>query len=408
MWLLVPIAIFTALFIPYLYLIPGNDGNLEYLFAYHTQHGDHFNNWLLTHPPFKLFLFILFFNLFGYMAIGYVGLLMGIAGIVALYFLAKTLFDEKTALLSSLLLALSGLYSSIGIFSINDFVMTVLLLVAFAFYSKSKHTWYVIFASLAVFTKETAILFACSVLVAEFLFTKRVKLIHFLPFVFLIGWMVFLQQSGHTLWNDYNFSQTADKGIIVTILNNLFTFQFLNQYAYGNWLHLFVFNFNWVFWLLALFSFRYIKNLRRKEFVVIGLFIVAFTLTILSLQTFTINRYTLPILPFVYLFAGVTLSRMPCKYVVIPIVIIISLLSYFTSNDPVSNTIWPKTDVLGEKIYLNVKMDGYDGISYNNQYLEIMKRRTELLHTGKCDLPHMLAYDPLTLKLHNIDCVPPK
>lgn len=406
MWLLVPIVLFTALFIPYLYLIPGNDGNLEYLFAYHTFQGDQLANWLLTHPPFKLLLFILFFNLFGYLSIGYVGLLVGVAGIVALYFISKTLFDEKAAIISAILLALSGLYMSVGIFSINDFVMTVLLLVAFSFYIRSNHVWYAVFASLAVFTKETAILFACSVVLTEFLFTRRVKLIHFLPFVILIGWMTYLQQTGHTLWNDYNFSPTADKGIIVTILNNLFTFQFLNQYAYGNWLHLFIFNFNWVFWLLAVFSFIVIDKLKRKEFVVIGLFIAAFVFTILSLQTFTINRYTLPVLPFVYLFAGVTLSRMKFKYAVMPLVLCLALLSYFTSNDPLSNRIWPKTEVLGEKIYLNVKMDGYDGITYNNQYLEIMKRRTEMLQQGNCNLPHILAYDPLTLKLHHITCAP--
>jgi hypothetical protein len=73
MLFLLPIVVFVILFSPYLYLIPGNDGGLEYGFAAQWFLGKNILHMLSLHPPFKLMLFSVFFKLFGYQSTGYIG-----------------------------------------------------------------------------------------------------------------------------------------------------------------------------------------------------------------------------------------------------------------------------------------------------------------------------------------------
>ncbi len=403
MYFLLPIAVFVILFIPYLYLLPGNDGGLEYMFAHQWYVGDNLLKILSLHPPFKLMLFSLFFKLFGYQSTGYIGLLFGVVGIYTLYVIGKKLFDEKVALISSLLLATSGLFLSVGIFGIHDFLMTILILIAFAFYLNSQYLSYAIFASLAVLTKETAIFFAASILISDVLVKKNVSFATFVPIVLLIWYVEFVHFSGYHLWNDWNFSPTAKDGSLLTMVNNIVTLKLFNKYAYENWLHLFIFNFNWVYWIFALVSLPFIKTTeKKKELAPIGIFFVIFLITVLSFQTFTINRYILPLLPFVYLFASFGVSQLRLKPVFISLLLVISFLSLSHSIDPLSNAIWPKTQVLGESVYLNHPLDGDDGITYNMQYLSLMHERTTLIKQGTCKLPHLVDYDKQELMLYNI------
>ncbi len=92
-------------------LIPSGDGEVEFKWAQAVYNG-HFLNGPLSHPPFKLLLFDLFFKLFGSWSISAIGFLLGALGIYALYRIAEELFDKKVALLSAFLLATSGLYTS--------------------------------------------------------------------------------------------------------------------------------------------------------------------------------------------------------------------------------------------------------------------------------------------------------
>lgn len=400
---LLPVIVFIILYIPSLNLVPGNDGGLEYNFSQQWYSGDKLLQLLSLHPPFKLMLFSLFFKLFGYQSTGWIGLLFGIAGIVALYYIGKKLFDKKVGFGCALLLATSGLFLSNSIFSIHDFLMTVLILIAYYCYLDSRYIWYVVFASLAVLTKETAIFFALSITIADVFMRKNAKFSVFVPFIVIAWYVEFVHFSGFHLWNDWNFSSTAKDGSVLTMLYNLVTLKLFNQYAFENWLHLFIFNFNWVFWIFALISFVFIKTDElKKELAPIAIFFIIFLITVLSFQTFTINRYILPLLPFVYLLASYGVMKLPVKPVFVTLLIAVSFISLSYSVDPVSNLIWPKTQVLGESVYLNHKLDGDDGITYNMQYLSVMQLRTDLIKSGDCKFPHLIDYDKETLKLYNI------
>ena len=403
MALLLPVFTFILLFVSYLFVIPANDGALEFMFANQWFRGDNMLQILSLHPPFKLILNSFFYKFFGYQSTGFIGLIFGIVGIVALYYIAKKLFDKRVALLSSTLLATSGLYISVGLFGIHDFLVAVLILVAFAFYINSRYAWYALFACIAVFTKETAIFFALSILISDIFIKKNITFWTFTPIIILAWYIEFIHFAGYHLWNDWNFSSTASKGSFYTMVNNLVTFQFLNKYAYENWLHLFIFNFNWVYWIFAIISFFSIKTKEMKKTLApLCIYFVMFNLTVLSFQTFTINRYVLPLLPFLYLFASYGVSKLKWKPVFITVLIVTSLLSLSQSVDPISNLIWPKTYILGEGIYLNHTLDGDDGITYNMQYLTMMKMRTDMIKKGDCSLPSLIRYDKKLLALYQI------
>jgi uncharacterized membrane protein len=398
MLVLLPIFLFILLFAPYLFIIPGGDGNTEYKFALSLADGSALSAWLPYHPPFKLLLFAAFFHTFGYWSIGFIGLILGSIGIFALYTIANELFDKKVALLSSFLLGTSGLYLSVGLLSLNDFVMTVLILVALAWYVRSEYVLYSVFACLAVMTKETAIFFVLSVFFVQLLQKKKHIILFIVPIVFLVSWFVLINLLGFKPWNFYNFSPTADKGSTYTIMHNIFSLQIFNRYAYENWLHLFVFNFNWVYTLLACIGLMYLKKVKkRKELLVIGIFFLTFTTLILSFQTWTINRYTLPMLPILYLFASFGISKLHYQKILIGLVMVIAIISLSHSRDPISNRIWPKINLAGEPIYLNELINGGDGITYNAQYLNLMGKRTEIILHGNCVVPKLLVYDPNTL-----------
>ena len=111
MFVLIPILLFIILFAPYLTVIPGNDGGLEYLFAYQWYKGQNLLHILSLHPPLKLILYSIFFKLFGFQSTAYIGLLFGIAGIYALYIIGCKLFNKKVALLSCSVVSIIRLIS---------------------------------------------------------------------------------------------------------------------------------------------------------------------------------------------------------------------------------------------------------------------------------------------------------
>ena len=403
LWL-IPAGIYLIFFVPYLSVIPGNDGGLEFMFANRWYTHDNLMQLLSLHPPFKLILNSFFYQFFGYWSTGWIGLIFGIAGIYAIYLVAQKLFDRKVALLSSLLLATSGLYISVGLFGIHDFLITVILLFAFFFYLESRYVLYTIFICIAVLTKETAIFFALSIVLSDIFIRKTVKFESFIPLVILAWYIEFLHFSGYHLWNDWNFSPNPKQGSFMTMVNNIIKLQLFNKYAYENWLHLFVFNFNWVYWIFALCSFFFLKTKEiKKKLAPIGIYLIVFLITVLSFQTFTINRYVLPLLPFVYILASYTVMKLRFTPFFITLLLIVSLVSLTNSADPVSNLLWQKTQVLDQKIYLNHPLDGDDGITYNMQYLTIMQERTTMLETGNCSFPVLLRYDTQELALLHVN-----
>src|SRR3989344_4084697 len=337
-YLIFAIVVYLSLNLPFFGSIPYLDGNIDFVKAHDFYSGGFdklFLNWTSIHPPFKEIVVNIFYKLSGVSAQAYeaLGISIGVLGIYFYYLLTHVLLGNKISRLATLLLATSPLFISVGFFALTDFILTVFLLASLYFYIEKKYLYFGIFASLANLTKETGIVFISSIILVEiFFFLRRLlnrkipslqptKILGIgLPLLTSALWYSFLKSEGKSLWSAWNFSDVSDKGSFYTILNNLFTFNFINKYALQNFLQLLVLNFNWIFWLLFLIgvllfvirkkSFLLSKlsedNQESKTFLIIFTFIFVYLLTVLTFQTYTIPRYALPIFPF--LFLGVSWS----------------------------------------------------------------------------------------------------
>ncbi len=444
-FIFIPIIVFSSLFLPFIKTIPYLDGNIDFVKSYDFYAGGFtqlFANWSSVHPPFKEYLTLIFFKIFGLSAFPYIllGFIFGILAIIIYYLLVKTLFNDRVAQISSVLLSACPIFIAVGIFTLTDFLLTSVFLITLYFYSKNRLLLYSIFASLAYLTKETGLVLAVSVLIIETIFLfkqfsfKRLsdKLIILLPFLVNYLWIYFTKINNKALWSDWNFADTASRGTLYTIFNNLITLNILNPYAYQNWLQLFVLNFNWVYWLIIIIGlaftvykyglknifFAIIRNQHLKSILVIFLTFAGYFMAVLSFQTYTIPRYALPLYPFLLLGAAVSIYKIkdilkfPEIYIYLATIPFL-LISLFTSIDPISKHYWGTTNVLGQNLYgVNRSLDGNDGITYNLQYVLIANKRSKFLMKKEGNLfsandCSWLLADPnndfKTFKILNID-----
>ncbi|MGB9707654.1 MAG: hypothetical protein ACPL1D_02795, partial [Microgenomates group bacterium] len=332
---------------------------------------------------------------------------------IFIFKLTRELFNAEIAKLATCFLAFYPLFLSAGIFSLADYILTILIIVSLYFYLKEKYSLYALVASLAFLTKETGLLIPVLVILVEapYFLTEVLGIkkhqslkklpLFILPLMMASFWFLILRLSGKKAWSDWIFSETAEKGSFYTILHNLLTFDFLNKYTYQHWLQFFFLNFNWIYCVFSIIGLtiffkkgvnwlKIIKGLKEgdiklKTFIIIFSFCFSYFLTVLTFQTYTIPRYALPIIPFLLIltaFSARTIGeKFPAiKQLVVIFLFIIVVISLFFSPDPLAKKIWGEEKVLGETLYApNRHLAGNDGITYNFQYLFILKKRTAYL-----------------------------
>ena len=115
------------------------------------------------------------------------------------------------------------------------------------------------------------------------------------------------------------------------------------------------------------------------------IFCLAYIFSVLTFQTYTITRYGLPVIPFMLMAVAFSMgvikylskSKIVLTYTFLTAVVFVSA---FFSTDPISLKIWGKEEVLGENLYaLNRHLAGNDGLTYNIQYLQAVKKRSSIL-----------------------------
>ncbi len=430
-FIILGVLLFSVFFLPYIKTIPYLDGNIDFVKSHDFFEGgftELFKNWSSVHPPLKEFLIYLSFRMFGVSAWSYnlLGYIFGTFGIIFYYLLAKNLFDKNIARIAVLLLSMSPLFLSVGVFFLTDYILTILFIISLYFYSKNKLLFYSITASLSYLAKETGLVLAVSVLLIELVFIKRnfskKKFINILiiciPFLVNLIWIYYIKSNNKALWSDWNFAETADRGTLFTIFNNLITFNFLNPYAYQNWRQLFILNFNWLYWLIFVSGIVIVSKSKKQGYLNLfqsiilnktGLAIIltfaGYFIAVLSFQTYTITRYGLPLIPILYLGTSWSLWIISKKYKVSQVYIygilcIFVLITLFSSLDPISKSIWGSTKIINQGFYgVNRSLDGNDGITYNLQYLKVAKQRSVYLtnppdHEVSPDDCYWLIADP--------------
>lgn len=411
-WLVFSLIFYSILILPLIYSIPHLDGNIDFVKSHFYFKGGfplYFASFGSIHPPLKVLLASTFFKILGETSFSYnlLGYFLGLAAISGFYFLLKIILGKRFAFLGSTLLALNPLFISTSVFSLIDYMLMVFLFVSLSLYLRKKFLSFSFILTCIILTKETGLL-----VLALFIFIELVALIsrksksnisilfyYLPPSLAYIIWDKFLEAQGKTEWGDWIFTDTANQGAFATILHNLITLDIFNIYARQHFLQLLFLNFNWVIILISIvLSFFVLKDrITRKKFfktlfeldaksktiIFIILFCISYALTVLTLQTYTIPRYALPIIPFIILWFSTVVTQLKnflIKTTVIFVVFLFTILGLFFSIDPIANGIWGKVDVLGEKLYAtNYHLSGNDGLTYNYQYLLITKKRTKII-----------------------------
>jgi 4-amino-4-deoxy-L-arabinose transferase-like glycosyltransferase len=410
-FLAIPVIIFLLLTLPFLNVLPYMDGNIDFVQTINFQNGgitEYFSSWNTVHPPLKLLISYFFYSLLGISAISYSlpGILIGVVGIAAIYFLTKTISTSKAAMITALVFSLHPLFISNSIFYMRDQLLTVLLITSLLFYAKRKFLAYATFCSLAIMTKETAMLLPVSVLAAEIILLairrKFVikdllsKLLLLFPFLVYLLWKLYLDSNQKSSWNEWIFTDNKSGSAIGTVINNLISLEFLNPYAFQHWKQLFFLNFNWVLVLVSIMvfiliasktKFSFLKSSENKGVILTMIFFsLAYFFTVLTIQTYTIPRYALPLIPFIVISFGISVSLIKNRFLSQGLVfacISIIIISLFTSVDPLARKIWGLQEIFGQTIYsTNEHLAGNDGITYNIQYLLISKERSDLIRKG--------------------------
>lgn len=418
-FIIIPLSIFSLLFLPFINSIPFLDGNINFVQSILFYEGGfdlYFELFSSVHPPLKILVLNMLYMIFGISSQAFIiiGLFWGILSITSFYFLLKKL-SPGSEKFGALLFSINPLFLAVGIFGLTDYILTALLM--FTIYSCTSRKNFLFFLGLCGITlvKETGLLIILIFLVIDSLFAfkrghkKRNLILYIIPTFLYFLWSLFLNSKGLGAWSDWIFAETADKGTFYTILNNIVTLKIFNVYATQHFLQLLFLNFNWILIILSIISTSIVlhqKSDRKKLLITLKrfdqkskiiFFIIIFcpfyALTVLTLQTYTIPRYALPIIPFIILWFSISTTQIKnfyIKTVFIFTAFIFSMLGLFFSVDPIANALWGKVDVLGEKLYAtNYKLSGNDGLTYNYQYFKIIKKRTEIIHgksfpTGYC------------------------
>ena len=335
------------------------------------------------------------------------GIIFGIIGIISIYLLTKDLFGKFSGNLAVLFFSIYPLFIANSIFSMRDAILTSLIICSLLFYKKKNLILYALISSLAITTKETALLLPLIIIFIETIFFLKSRKLNIKPFINYLSlfiplvvyyiWKLVLNSYDKDSWSEWIFTETGEKGAVLTIINNITTLGFINAYSEWHWKQVMFLNFNWLYILiifsaitLYIFNFKKIKFHKSSEnlkaFLVIILFVISYFLTVLSLQTYTIPRYALPVIPFLIIGLSKSITALKNDITVKitgTLVFLIVLFSLFNSIDPVAKKIWGNINIFNNNIYaLNDHMAGNDGITYNIQYLFIARERSEMIRNA--------------------------
>ena len=407
-----PILLFSILTLPFIINVPMLDGNIDAIQAHHTYIGGfkyNLSNNVSLHPPLKTITLSTLYHIFGpkIMILNLLGYCLGILAIFSIHKIGKALGNENTGRMASLIFAIYPMFVANVIFSPTDYLLTCILLYTILAYKAEKKLLFSFLLILLVLTKETGLLAISLFFIIDAIHSiKKIPkiIIYYVPALTIyLLWTVYLYMHGQGEWSDHLFTETASRGTIYTIFYNLTHFKIFNSYAASHGQQLLFLNYNWVLFTISLYLTIYYlifqknkthiirhfaKNVQKlKTVVFMFLFSIGYYLTVLTLQTYAIPRYALPITPFLLIWFCASLLIIKNIFIRTTIFISIFLLLFvglFTSIDPIPTFLWGKTNVLGQNIYATTQRSaGNDGITYNMQFLFITSDRTRLLKSSQ-------------------------
>ncbi len=121
------------------------------------------------HPLFFIFFVSWLTSWFGesYIIARTVILFISITTLLATYFLGKELFNKSVGFCAALALAFQPLFFAQSTLILPEILLTLLITLSLLFYVRNQYGWYFLFASLAILTKETAIILFAGLILNE-------------------------------------------------------------------------------------------------------------------------------------------------------------------------------------------------------------------------------------------------
>jgi hypothetical protein len=410
--------------------IPFLDANLDFIkgVSFHTGGIESLvTEFSSVHPLGKEIVLAFSFTLFGVSPSSYylVALPFFLIGVFSIKGLTERIFnDTYTGNVAALLLATSPIFIAVGVQALTDFMIACLFLFILKNALESRFIPTLIGICLALSIKETALGILPVIILLFLIFpdTRLIKkvcqisLLTLIPISVLWGWKLLLESYGSGLWHVWVYGQSGDADAINTVLSNLLHFRILNKYFVENLKHLFILNFNWVYWIAWFVS---IAKFGIKKHFPLLLASSSYLILVLSFPTYSIPRYILPVLVLVYVGSSQTFQLYRNKFLPIFLFVFLNIVSGFFSLDPISLRVWAAPNqysrfwVFRQTLYnLDEKISGNDRITYNLQSLMISSERTTILKTmsgvTKIDSPDCLwltrdpTHDLFTLRILGI------
>lgn len=250
--------------------------------------------------------------------------------------------------------------------------------------------------------KETAALLIIAFFLAWSILTifqkppARIKIREFLNLVLIFSpailtlfiWRQYVIHLGTTEWRDTIFI-TNGAGSYETVMHNLFTLQIFNRFLKENLTNALWLNFQWVYLLMILLIIpwtwqkiiKLFSNRAQAAFLTtVVCFTLIYILLVLSFPTWTVLRYSIPILLMLYLVLAILISKLSGKIysALLTGLVILSLIANLYSLDPLtSNKLVP---YYGINLYdLPFWDGGPDRLIYNSQFLQAVKNQNIII-----------------------------
>ena len=309
----------------------------------------------IPHPPLAVLGYIATTSMFGLVPLGFriFPLMVGVISIIVVYLFSSELYDRKTGLITSLLMAITfyPIWASLYVDVDGNLLLLFTVLTVFSYFkfSKTKDKKFIvltgIFLGLSMLSKYPAILIPVILLIYDFMETK-LKNLKSLLFVFLIGAVVFsiFPIGAYLVGSPEIFLRTIGWGTTNLSERSIITASGFEAFGISmaktiNFLFFYAMPF---IPLLALYAYFW---KRRKQEKILFIYLLVF----LIFYTFILYggvklRYLMVIIPPLYILSGRVISDIFNKIskndiinfiatFVISFLIIIGLNSYGTTQD---------------------------------------------------------------------------
>jgi 4-amino-4-deoxy-L-arabinose transferase-like glycosyltransferase len=301
------------------------------------------------HPLLFYFLFSSWMKLFGpdLFFLKMLSLLISLIFIFSIYVVGNNLFNKETGFWGAIIMMVQPVFVAQSTMILPEILLALLILFSIYYYLKKKYYLSVLFTTLAVLTKETAIV-ASGALIIHFLFINKNEIFRFrfsknliftivllfFPIIVLVTHFILLKIKFGWFFYPYHISYID------------FHLKSLVDKFYSIFKYIFIFH-NRIWLSFAFIISLFIVIIKRQRFNIksislISLFIALFL--IFSAINFFTNRYILSILPFIimifiFFIIEATKNRKTIKNIILFLLSTIFIYTTFTKMQCNDNTL---------------------------------------------------------------------